>query len=311
MIWPALVLLSLGVVDLARWDSERLGRGSLLGPLLAGLLAAVVLRLGGLGTGATAGAVVVVVLLSLGWAVAVAASVREERPTWPALLVAGCLLGAALVLAPAAPPLGGRLERWYRSLPWPALDGVPLERALLVVACAVFLIGTGNVLVRLVLTASGSKVRRSEQQIKGGRVLGPMERLLILGLGLSGNVAAASIIVAAKGLLRFPELQSYRAEPGVDGRPADVATSDGARSDGARSDIARSDIAMSDIARSDIAMSDIAMSDIAMSDIATSDIATSDDEPATPGQRIDVLTEYFLIGSMTSWLLALACLALV
>jgi hypothetical protein len=35
-----------------------------------------------------------------------------------------------------------------------------------------------------------------------------LERVFILGLGLAGHLTAASIVVAAKGLLRFPELQS-------------------------------------------------------------------------------------------------------
>jgi hypothetical protein len=35
-----------------------------------------------------------------------------------------------------------------------------------------------------------------------------MERVFILGLGLAGHLTAASIVIAAKGLLRFPELQS-------------------------------------------------------------------------------------------------------
>jgi len=46
------------------------------------------------------------------------------------------------------------------------------------------------------------------RQRSSERLLGPMERLFILGLGLAGNLTAASIVIAAKGLLRFPELQS-------------------------------------------------------------------------------------------------------
>ena len=46
------------------------------------------------------------------------------------------------------------------------------------------------------------------EQLKGGRLLGPMERVLILGLGLAGQLTAAAIVIAAKGLLRWPELQS-------------------------------------------------------------------------------------------------------
>ena len=46
-----------------------------------------------------------------------------------------------------------------------------------------------------------------------------MERVFIVGLGLAGQLTAASIVVAAKGLLRWPELQS-KARAGVD-PPAD------------------------------------------------------------------------------------------
>jgi hypothetical protein len=35
-----------------------------------------------------------------------------------------------------------------------------------------------------------------------------MERLVILGLGLAGELGAAGIVIAAKGLLRFPEVQA-------------------------------------------------------------------------------------------------------
>ena len=49
-------------------------------------------------------------------------------------------------------------------------------------------------------------------RLKGGRLLGPMERLLILGLGLGGQLAAATAVIAAKGIIRFPELNSQRHE---------------------------------------------------------------------------------------------------
>ena len=34
------------------------------------------------------------------------------------------------------------------------------------------------------------------------------ERVFILGLGLAGQVTAAGLVIAAKGLIRFPELQA-------------------------------------------------------------------------------------------------------
>ena len=64
-----------------------------------------------------------------------------------------------------------------------------------------------NLVVRLVLDAVGAPATSHERQLKGGRLLGPMERILILGLGAIGQFTAAAVVMGAKGLLRFPELQ--------------------------------------------------------------------------------------------------------
>ncbi len=105
---------------------------------------------------------------------------------------------------------------------------------------------TGNQLVRLVLGSVGAVRPVGEPQpsdrLKGGRLLGPMERLLIVGLGLSGQIATASAVVAAKGIIRFPELSAHRKEG--------------------------------------------------------------------TGSNIDEVTEYFLVGSFASWLVAMGGLAL-
>jgi hypothetical protein len=90
---------------------------------------------------------------------------------------------------------------------------VPPDRFLLLVGAFAIQLSTGNVLVRLVLKATGTINPRSDggmppTQLKGGRLLGPLERIFILALALGGQVTAASVVVAAKGLLRFPELSS-------------------------------------------------------------------------------------------------------
>lgn len=72
---------------------------------------------------------------------------------------------------------------------------------------------------RLVLDAVGVPAITNEKKLKGGRLLGPMERIFVVGLGHIGEVTAAAIVVAAKGLLRFPELQAGTKD--VDG-PSDV-----------------------------------------------------------------------------------------
>ncbi len=99
-----------------------------------------------------------------------------------------------------------------------ALGGVPLERVLLVVAVVLLQLSTANIVVRLVLDAVGVPAADNEKQLKGGRVLGPMERVFLVALGAAGHVTAAAIVVAAKGLLRFPELQRGERAAG----PSDV-----------------------------------------------------------------------------------------
>jgi hypothetical protein len=129
------------------------------------------------------------------------------------------LIGTALVLvvlaAPAAAPAAGLLEDWLARDPLPVLEGMSADRALLLLGAFLAQLSTGNVIVRLVLAATGTvnplrlgSADDPGMQLKGGRLLGPMERVFILGLGLAGHLTAASIVIAAKGLLRFPELQS-------------------------------------------------------------------------------------------------------
>ena len=62
-------------------------------------------------------------------------------------------------------------------------------------------------------------VPQPSDRLKGGRLLGPMERLLIVGLGLGGQFGAASAVIAAKGIIRFPELNAARKESADSGVP--------------------------------------------------------------------------------------------
>lgn len=131
--------------------------------------------------------------------------------------------------------------------PFPHLATVPLEEAALVGGVLVFLFATCNGLVRMVLTAVGTKFSPAERRLRGGRIIGPIERILIFGSGLAGQPTAAALVISAKGLLRYPELTGMRADPA----------------------------------------------------------------PTGSARTIDVVTEYLLIGSLTSWVLALFPLVLV
>jgi hypothetical protein len=159
-------------------------------------------------------ALVVIAAVVVAWGITVREGFGRNRASVPLALV-GVSFVVAIALAPAAAPAGGVLDDWLARDPLPVLHGMDADRALLLGAAFLVQLSTGNVLVRLVLAATGTVnplkaggVDDPQTQLKGGRLLGPMERVFILGLGLAGHLTAASIVIAAKGLLRFPELQS-------------------------------------------------------------------------------------------------------
>ena len=241
-----ILLVAVGLTDLLRGRSD-VGQpaGVRRWPaLLAGLAAIVVL-------GALAGSsrlddvilLVVAAATLAGWVLSEdAARERQRRHGVPV----GILLGGLAVLVVFsgwASLHESVLSRWLEGSAFDRLSGLRADRFLLLLGLALIQLSTGNRLVRLVLTSVGAlRVPTSPQpadRLRGGRLLGAMERIFILGLGLAGPVTAAGIVIAAKGIIRWPELQ-----------------------------------------------------------------ATS------PDQRVgvDEVTEYFLIGSFTSWLLALGSL---
>jgi hypothetical protein len=210
MSWIALLLIGISVADLGhsirpvRAVPECIGAASavLLGVLcgLTGLRDVL--------------ALVVIAAVVIGWGTTVRQGFGRNRAVVPLLLLTAALVSAVAV-APAAGAAGGLLGDWLDRDPLPVLAGIGADRALLLFATFLVQMSTGNVIVRLVLAATGTVnpvkaggIDDPETQLKGGRLLGPLERIFILGLGLAGYLTAASIVVAAKGLLRFPELQS-------------------------------------------------------------------------------------------------------
>lgn len=248
MTWLGMLLIGVGVTDLV--FSARPARYA---PQVVGAVAVV---LAGQALGMRAGPDLAATMLIVGAVLAWGSAVTwgfGRGPAWFPL----ALLAVAVVLTLAGSPLagdaGGVVGRWLGEVEVGPFAGLEPGRAALLAGLMLVQLSTGNVLVRLVLATTGTvnpvkeaDRRRAEgptNSLKGGRLLGPMERVFILGLGLAGELTAASIVVAAKGLLRFPELQAARDE-------------------------------------------------------------------ADEGPGIHAVTEYFLVGSFASWLLALGSLAL-
>jgi len=134
---------------------------------------------------------------------------QQQRPAGVIVLA---FTSAALLLASAGDITGrAPLQDWYDRLPIRALAEVPIDRAALGVGVLLFLTTAANVVVRHALNATGPTVLAEEKTLKGGRLLGPLERWLVFAFAVGGNLGALGALVAAKGILRFPEIS--RDEP--------------------------------------------------------------------------------------------------
>lgn len=212
MILLSALLIAIGLADLSR------RRGWPLWLPLPVAPAAVVLV--GVLSGASTPAAIV--LLALAAVIAVAWVVLTSRARaygrselWPLLALIG---GAAILIALGGlvDPADGPIAAWLAASTWPTLASLAPDRFLLVIGLFLIQLSTANELVRLVLAAVGAikpyGQPQASDQLRGGRLLGPMERVFILGLGLAGQVTAAGLVIAAKGLIRFPELNARRSD---------------------------------------------------------------------------------------------------
>ena len=192
----ALCLLAVVVAEhaLAWWPDGRSARW--LRPLLVVLVVALL----GATVGADVGTTVAVAAVGLLWGL-----VRDEHP-WE---VAGVVATGGLVLLVAlARPVGLRpsLQRAWSDVHLPALADVPPQEALLGLAVVLFLLRPANAVVRIVLDHAGEGVLGEERTLRGGRLLGPLERVLIFAMAVAGVYGVLAVVVAAKGILRFPEI---------------------------------------------------------------------------------------------------------
>lgn len=238
----AVLLTALGIADLCRRAVRAVWVPVAVGPVVV----AAFLALGALWHAGDIPLLVLAAASVVAWEWLCARSERSGGHQAAPLAVFAATLALLTLLSGWSSTVGGLIARWAGWVHLP-LSHVAPTRLLMIVGVVLVQFATANQLVRLVLGSVGAVRPAGEPQpsdrLKGGRLLGPMERLLILSLGVGGQVAAASAVVAAKGIIRFPELNAQK------GRNGEVG--------------------------------------------------------------IDEVTEYFLVGSFTSWLLALGGIGLV
>lgn len=225
MTWLALFLLGIGLADIvaaARPDLPTSSGPARWLPAAIGGAAAVLLgALAGFATVPDWVALAVIVAAIVGWRALLPDGERDS--SYARRTLAGIILPsvALIALSGYASPVRGPLAQWLAWIDFPALASFTAERALLLAALVLVNTMTANQIVRLVLVSVNARPPRRgapppaepllappSEKLRGGRLLGPMERLLVIGFGAAGYLEAAGIVVAAKGLLRFPELQA-------------------------------------------------------------------------------------------------------
>jgi hypothetical protein len=199
LILLAALLLAIGLADFARPQDRPVDRPAFVRASVVGALVAV---LAVWGTGIDWWWAPIGIAVIVAW---VASTPVDQAYPWP---IVGLGLAVAAILAGNAhlPGPDGWLTKWYASLELQPLHGISFDRFALTIGCLVFLVESANIVVRMVLAGTDAGVMASEQTLKGGRVLGPIERIFIFAMALSGQYAALTAVVAAKGILRFPEI---------------------------------------------------------------------------------------------------------
>lgn len=212
MILAALTLIAIGAGDLLRrFVVNRTVR------YIAMLAVAVLVLAVGVAADAVALAVVAVLLAAL-WQWSMPLDATGKASFWPAVAL-GVLVAATTALMPARAEPGWLGALW--QMPSPAGE-VGLEVALLGLGAVLFVTESANLVVRGALDREGtwrpvelggafrgSRLRQPQQSstgFQGGRLIGPLERILVIVLTLAGAYSLLAAMLAAKGIVRFPEI---------------------------------------------------------------------------------------------------------
>ncbi|MCS5510255.1 hypothetical protein NY546_13200 [Curtobacterium flaccumfaciens pv. flaccumfaciens] len=170
--------------------------------------------------------------------------------SWPAVLLA-VAVAVLLLWAPTVDPSGFVVD-WHRDAGPAFVGAVPLAALVAGIGSALFLVDSANVVVAQALppglspdarlgavAAEPTRRKRFDWRrttrapgadtdtdtdtdtdgtvtLKGGRMIGPIERLLLAGFSLAGAFPVVAALIAAKGIVRFPEIRrettGYQAE---------------------------------------------------------------------------------------------------
>lgn len=230
MILAGFVLLAVGAVDLVRQFAPRRWIGYLTVAVLLLLLGSV--------SDALLPMIAALVVGAL-WVWSMPDERRAPLGFWPAVLLGVVSVGAVVWLG-ARTDAGLIGEVWNLRSP---VGDVPFDLAMLVLGAGVFLLESSNLVVRAaldgehtwrpadpapenesasvpapvpapvvaeatesILASEPAKPADPRGGFKGGRLIGPLERTIVMILTLAAAYPLLAAMLAAKGIVRFPEI---------------------------------------------------------------------------------------------------------
>jgi len=194
VIGAGIVLLAVGLADLVRRHAPTRLRTLLY------VVAFLAVFVGAAGADAAVWALAAAGLAVM-WVVATPGSTGGRAGLWPLIVVALVSLSAVAVV-------GVRADQGPLGALWPTgspLGAVSLDVGVFVLGALVFLSESGNVVVRAALHG-GEVAADAPTILKGGRLIGPLERVLVFALTATGAFTLLAAVLAAKGIVRFPEI---------------------------------------------------------------------------------------------------------
>lgn len=225
MIISAALLAIVGSADLARPSDVAPTKQQRTRNIFIGLAVTTVVAWG---LDLHPGVAVVLLVLALIWWLLTPAT---KLAPWALVVLAAALVIMFLFLEPALPNASGPFANWFDQARPSVLNHLTFSTLSLGLGGVLFLLNSSNIVVRLVIERTDiehqidrtvgehdddddhvDEQEREQRQIeahtplKGGRFLGPLERILILSLGIAGQFAGIAAIVGAKSIIRFPEI---------------------------------------------------------------------------------------------------------
>lgn len=209
MIVAGLVLVAIGIADLERQFVHRRYRRITL------IATAVILIVLGV-LSASWPAALLAVALAAAWLWLFPAEGPARAGFWPAIALA--ILCGVFVAALGDRTDAGILGRvWHLATP---LGQLSVDQTFLLAGALCILLESGNVIVRAALASeipaarsrtsaaaeASADVPAALPALKGGRLIGPLERVTVFALTLAGVYTLLAAVLAAKGIVRFPEI---------------------------------------------------------------------------------------------------------